>query len=98
MGRSVLRRHVPCVGLATGWTFFLLVQAFYAGALTMFFSSSTDIPFSSAREGLLLYPRWKMVLPTDERVLVDFLAKEARDPPFVEFYQRSEEPGQERIS
>ncbi len=74
--------------------FFVLVNAFYGGALTMFFSSAPELPFSSARDGLLLYPKWKMVLPEDQRVLVDSLAKEVKDPPFVEFYRRSKTPNQ----
>ena len=53
----------------------------------MFFSSAPTVPFSTVREGLLLYPKWKMVLPVDEKALVDVLAKEIKDPPFVAVLQ-----------
>lgn len=45
----------------TAWISFVLVHSFYSGALTMFLSSDQTLPFSSAAEGLLLYPKWKLV-------------------------------------
>ncbi len=70
------------------------MNAFYGGALTMFFSSPPNPPFSSVREGLMMYPKWKMTLPDGQLILTDYLAKEIKDPPYVEFYERAEKPGQ----
>ena len=40
---------------------FNLIYAYYCGALVMYQSSSSGVPFTSMREGILLYPDWKMV-------------------------------------
>lgn len=45
----------------SGWLAFLLVHAYYSGALTMFLSSESAPPFEKAWDGLKLYPEWKMV-------------------------------------
>ena len=44
----------------TVWIFFVLVQAFYAGALTMFFTSTTTLPFETDRDVIQAYPDWKI--------------------------------------
>jgi hypothetical protein len=43
------------------WTFMLLVNSYYGGALTMFFTSAAALPFTTVAEGLKMYPDWKMV-------------------------------------
>ena len=43
----------------TVWLFFVLINAFYGGALTMFFTGTTDIPFNSRHDVLKEYPDWK---------------------------------------
>lgn len=50
------------IGALAGWVFFILVNTFFSGALTMFFTSAPRIPFNSMRQGLLLYPEWKMII------------------------------------
>ena len=46
-----------CIIMQTsGWYFFLLFNAFYGGALTMFFTSSPDLPFSDIRQVMQAYP------------------------------------------
>ena len=47
--------------ILSGWLAFLLVHAYYSGALTMFLSSESAPPFERAWDGLKLYPEWKMV-------------------------------------
>ena len=39
---------------------FLLVHAFYGGAMTTFFSSGVRPPFETLQQGLSMYPSWKM--------------------------------------
>ena len=43
----------------SGWVFFTVINAFYGGALTMFFSSPPDIPFEDFRGAVAEYPTWK---------------------------------------
>ena len=40
----------------SGWYFFVLFNAFYGGALTMFFTSSQELQFSTIREVMQTYP------------------------------------------
>ena len=43
------------------WMFFLLVNAYYGGALTMFFISELTLPFNTLRDVLQIFPEWKLV-------------------------------------
>ena len=45
----------------SGWLLFILVNSFYGGALTMFFTHAPSFPFNNMREGVALWPEWKMV-------------------------------------
>ncbi len=47
--------------VASGWILFILVNAFYGGALTMFFSSAASLPFGTLEEGAEKYPTWKFL-------------------------------------
>jgi hypothetical protein len=47
--------------LTSGWFFFVLINAYYGGALTMFFVSEITLPFNTIRDVLKAYPDWKMV-------------------------------------
>ena len=42
------------------WIFFVLLNAFYCGALTMFFSSEFRVPFISIEDVMNAYPSWKL--------------------------------------
>ena len=44
----------------SGWIFFLLVHAFYSGALTMFFSVSSVVPFQTIEDGVQNHPGWNL--------------------------------------
>ena len=43
------------------WTFFVLINAYYGGALTMFFVAENTIPFYSVRDVLKEFPDWKLI-------------------------------------
>ena len=43
------------------WLMFILLNSFYGGALTMFFASAPNFPFDNLREGMTLWPDWKML-------------------------------------
>jgi hypothetical protein len=40
--------------------FFVLLNAFYGGALTMFFTSEITIPFNNIYEVMRAYPSWNL--------------------------------------
>jgi hypothetical protein len=42
------------------WYFFVLFNAFYGGALTMFFTTEVSIPFNSIEDVMRAYPDWKL--------------------------------------
>ena len=46
----------------TGWLFFVLLYAYYSGALTMFFTSEPSVPFDTRREGMRMYPDWELII------------------------------------
>ena len=43
------------------WVVFVLVNAFYGGALTMFFTSAPSKPFEDGNQALNAWPKWKLV-------------------------------------
>ena len=48
----------------TIWLFFVLLNAYYGGALTMFFTGTDNIPFNSRKDILREYPDWNLRIPT----------------------------------
>jgi hypothetical protein len=44
------------ISSTSGWYFFVLLNAFYGGALTMFFATEAALPFQSIREVMKEYP------------------------------------------
>ena len=56
------------------WLCFVLFYAYYCGALTMFFSSPRSMPFQNTRQGLSMYPDWKMVFLKDAAIFVQAIA------------------------
>ena len=43
------------------WSFFVLIDAYYGGALTMFFASEVSLPFEGLREVIKAVPDWTLV-------------------------------------
>ena len=41
--------------------FFVLLNAFYGGAMTMFFASEISIPFLTLKDTLQAFPDWKVI-------------------------------------
>ena len=44
------------ISKTTAWIFFFLLNAFYGGAMTMFFASEVSLPFETVREAMQSYP------------------------------------------
>ena len=45
----------------SGWFFFVLINAYYGGALTMFFVSEITLPFNTIRDALRAFPTWNFM-------------------------------------
>ncbi len=57
--------------LLTAWTMFVVVHGYYSGALTMYFTVSSGLPFRTFKEGLLQYPTWKIVTVKGEEFYLE---------------------------
>lgn len=57
----------------SGWLLFILLNAFYGGALTMFFTHAPNFPFNNMREGIALWPNWKMVAISGNEYMIEAL-------------------------
>ena len=44
------------------WFFYVLIQCFYGGAMTMFFVSEISIPFNTLRDVLKVFPEWNLIM------------------------------------
>ncbi len=69
------------------WYFFVLVNAFYGGALVMFFASSVSLPFSTVREVIAAHPAWKLMMQRGNEIQYAYRAF-AGDPDYQKFWQR----------
>ena len=56
------------------WFFFLLVNAYYGGALTMFFTSEIGIPFNTIHDVMRAYPDHKLMMMDGNQVLFVYKA------------------------
>ena len=46
-----------------GWYFFVLLNAFHGGAMTMFFATEAGLPFDTVRDVIRLYPGKYIYMP-----------------------------------
>ena len=60
------------------WIFFTLIYAFYSGALTMFFLTEDELPFTNSRDVLKLFPDWKLIFKDGYEQNFEFPAKRVR--------------------
>ena len=51
------------------WCFFVLINAYYGGALTMFFVSEITVPFNTLRDVLKVFPDWNLIFLRGEDVV-----------------------------
>ena len=43
-----------------GWIFFVLLNIYYSGILTMFFTSDVVLPFETIKDVMRSYPDWRL--------------------------------------
>ena len=83
--------------IISSWLLFVILKAFYDGALIMFFVTESPVPFNNIRQGLQKYPGYKMVIIESSVIKIHSFAL-ANDSVFVSYYNilQSEE-GKELI-
>ena len=58
----------------SAWFFFVLLNAFYGGALTMFFSSEIRVPFNTIEDVMKAFPTWKLLMMNGNDVFFQYKA------------------------
>ena len=51
------------------WVSYMMTQSYYAGAMTMFFSSEVTIPFEDLSGVMEVYPDWKFKIMVGTEIL-----------------------------
>ena len=69
---------------AIGWGTFLLLEVFYSGALTMFFSTELSLPFETIVDVMRAYPDYKLITQTNNQIYFIYKVEEG-DPDYVAF-------------
>ncbi len=73
----------------TAWYFFLLLNAYYGGAMTMFFSSAPSAPFHGIRDVFKEYPAWKFMFP--KGMELDYAVFAEKDADYRAFWERHQQ-------
>ena len=81
---------------STGWYFMMLLEIYYSGALTMFFSTEVGVPFDTMRQVMQAYPDWKLQLQLGMQVFFIYQVEEG-DPDYVKFWDRVENMPEETV-
>ena len=95
---NLLDADEDCNGLKmlafTFWIFFVVVNAYYGGVLTMFFTAPFSVPFHTEREVIKEYPAWKLVFHHPwEAYFYNFVRQ--GDPDYTSLWQRFEKKPEE---
>jgi hypothetical protein len=70
--------------VTTLWYFFVLLNAFYGGAMTMFFTSTINIHFEGITDVIRAYPGWNLVFFKGTEIV--FALGAERDPEYAKFW------------
>ena len=69
------------------WLFFVLLNSFYGGAMTMFFANDITLPFENTRDVIRAYPEWTLLMRKDtEPNYTPYV--DNQDPDYVAFMDR----------
>ena len=78
------------------WLFVLLINAYYGGALTMFFSSELTLPFNSIEDVMRSYPDWNLKFIDGNDIHFIVKAKSG-DPLYSDFWERVTNKREEHV-
>ena len=79
------------------WTFFVAINAYYGGALTMFFTSTVTIPLETRRDVMRAHPDWNLIFKDGTEInFLTFILQ--GDPDFIEYWKRDQaDPTETRV-
>ena len=81
------------VACTTCWFFFVLINCWYGGALTMFFTSEIRIPFTNVEQVMREYPNWKLLMMVGNDVHFQYKAVQVKsDYCCLDFHGRLGKP------
>lgn len=71
------------------WTFFVLLNGYYGGAMTMFFTSTITMDLETRRDVIQAYPDWKLIFKDGAQI--DFIIYVNKgDQDYVEYWARDQ--------
>ena len=73
-----------------GWLMFVLIEVYYSGALTMFFTSETPLPFDDIIGVFRAYPEWKLMYRVNNDIIY-LPYVESGHPDYVRFWEIKEQ-------
>ena len=71
------------------WTFFVVINAYYGGALTMFFTGTVSVNFETRRDVIQAYPDWNLIFKNGSDINFAVAASQG-DPDFAEYWARDQ--------
>ena len=74
---------------SNGWYFMMLLEIYYSGALTMFFSTEISVPFETMTDVMRAYPDWRLQMMAGMQVFFIYKVQDG-DPDYVKFWDRVE--------
>ena len=63
----------------TGWSLFVVLHAYYGGAMVMFFSVDSGLPFDSINDVMIAAPKWKIYILSGSEVMLQKAGNENYD-------------------
>ena len=78
------------------WYFFILLNAYYGGAMTMFFTSEATLPFETMRDVMRAYPDWNLMMQSGNDIYFISRAMDG-DKDFNTFLDRKRDKPSETV-
>ena len=70
-----------------GWSCYVLIEIYFEGALTMFFTTKMGIPFNSIKEVMRAHPDWRLLMRSGyEAYYTQYV--ESGDVDYIRFWDR----------
>ena len=70
------------------WIFFVIINAFYGSAMTMFFATTREIPFTGIEEVIQAYPSWNLIIMSG---MEGGIASRTNNPDYAKYWERLQE-------
>ena len=69
------------------WSCYVLIEVYYEGALTMFFTTESGIPFQSIKDVMKAYPEWRLLMRNGfEAYYIDYV--DAGNVDYIQYWDR----------